>query len=172
MPPSHHPSNLTLVYLVPDLRLLTSTPFWPYGTHLFFPCTCPNHLSTLWSAPFANSLSIPVLLPTSSTKLLKHFVQEHSLSFSQHFSYPTPLLRTSLVQLLFHLDTSWPFPPILYCSALSTIYTPHSFCVTTSLLSHPSAATCDPRDLQQSTSSNRLTVRHSELYIHSLHTLL
>ena len=38
--------------------------------------------------------------------------QKHSLSFSQHFSYPMPLL---LVQLLLHIDTSWPLSPILYC---------------------------------------------------------
>ena len=36
--PSHHTSSLTSVYHVPDLRLLPpSTPFWPYGTHPFFP---------------------------------------------------------------------------------------------------------------------------------------
>ena len=34
----HHPSRITSVSLVPDLRLLPpSTPFWPYGTHTFFP---------------------------------------------------------------------------------------------------------------------------------------
>ena len=37
-PPPHHPSSLTSVSLVPDLHLLPpSTPFWPYGTHPFFP---------------------------------------------------------------------------------------------------------------------------------------
>ena len=37
-PPSHHPSSLTSVYLIPDLDLLLpSTPFWPYGTHPCFP---------------------------------------------------------------------------------------------------------------------------------------
>ena len=36
-PPSPHPSNLTLVYLVPVLHLLPpSTAFWQYGTHPFF----------------------------------------------------------------------------------------------------------------------------------------
>ena len=48
------------------------------------PYTCPNHLNTLRSALFANSLSIPALLRTFSfltlsirdtpTKLLKHFI--------------------------------------------------------------------------------------------------
>ena len=37
-PPSHHPFSPTSVYLIPILRLLPpSTPFWPYGTHQFFP---------------------------------------------------------------------------------------------------------------------------------------
>ena len=39
-PPSHHPSSLTSVYLVPVTHLFpSSTPFWPYGTHPFFPHT-------------------------------------------------------------------------------------------------------------------------------------
>ena len=59
--------------------------------------------------------------------------QEHSLFFSQNFSYSMPLLRTTpLVQLLLHIDTSFPISPILYCSsqilALHKLYTPHSFC--------------------------------------------
>ena len=45
-----------------------------------------------------------------------------------------PLIRTTpLVQLLLRIDTSWPLSTILYCSghisALSKLYTPHSFCV-------------------------------------------
>ena len=37
-PPSHQPSSLTSVYLVPVLHLLPpSTHFCPYGTHPFFP---------------------------------------------------------------------------------------------------------------------------------------
>ena len=37
-PPSHHPSSLTSVSLVPVLHWLRpSTPFWPFGTHQFFP---------------------------------------------------------------------------------------------------------------------------------------
>ena len=44
-----------------------------------------------------------------------------------------PLLHTTrLVQLLIHINTSWPLSPI-YCSAhfsvLPTLYTPDSFCV-------------------------------------------
>ena len=39
-PSSHHPSSLTSVSLVPAIHLLLpSTPFWPYGTHPFFPHT-------------------------------------------------------------------------------------------------------------------------------------
>ena len=37
-PPSHHPSSITSVSLVPAFHLLPqSIPFWPYGTHPFFP---------------------------------------------------------------------------------------------------------------------------------------
>ena len=36
-PPSHQPSRLTSVSLVLAIHLLPSTPFWPYGTHPFFP---------------------------------------------------------------------------------------------------------------------------------------
>ena len=37
-PPSHHPSSLTSVSLVPAFHLLPlPTPFWPYDTHPFFP---------------------------------------------------------------------------------------------------------------------------------------
>ena len=78
----------------------------------------------------ANYLSIPGLLRTSSfltlsirdtpTKLLKHFISRTFTSFSQHFSYPMPMLRTTpLVQLLLRIDTSWSLSPILYCSGHS-----------------------------------------------------
>ena len=41
--------------------------------------------------------------------------QQHLLSFSQHFSYPLPLLRsTPLVQLLLHIDISWPLSPMAF----------------------------------------------------------
>ena len=45
-----------------------------------------------------------------------------------------PMLRTTrLVQLLLHIDISWPLPPILYCSghfsALPKLSTNYSFCV-------------------------------------------
>ena len=37
-PPSHHSSSLTSVSLVRVIHLLPpSTPFWPYGSHPFFP---------------------------------------------------------------------------------------------------------------------------------------
>ena len=107
-PPSHHPSSLTSVSLVPVLHLLPpSTSLWPYGTHPFFP-----HAQTIsiLSALLANSFSIPTLLSTSSfltlsirtlqPNLSNTSSQEHLHSFSQHFSYPMPLLRTTpLVQL-------------------------------------------------------------------------
>ena len=62
-----------------------------------------------------------------------------------------PLLRSmSLVQLVLHVDTSWPLSTILYCSA----HFAPSFLLCTTTLSHPtSAATCYPRYLKLSTSS-------------------
>ena len=43
-PPSHHPSILTTVYVVPVIYfLLPSTPFWPNSSHPFFP-----HNQTIW----------------------------------------------------------------------------------------------------------------------------
>ena len=69
------------------------------------------------------------------------------------------LLHTmALVQLLLRIDTSWPLSPIFYCSghfsALPKLYTSHSF-----YAPHPfhilhRSATCDPRYIKQSTSSN------------------
>ena len=78
--------------------------------------------------------------------------QEHSLFFSQHFSYQCLLRTMPLVQLLIRIDTSWPLSPILNCyahfSTLPTLYTPHSLC-TTSLSHPPLAATCDPTYLNK-----------------------
>ena len=106
--------------------------------------TCPNYLNTLWSALLANSLSIPALLRTSSFLTLsirdtpRNFSntssQEHSLSFSQQFSYAVPLLHTTpLVQLFLHIESFWLLSPILYCSehfqrSLSSIPLIHSAC--------------------------------------------
>ena len=44
-PPSHRPSSLTSVSLVPVPHWVRpSTPFWPYGTHSFFPlCQKKRH---------------------------------------------------------------------------------------------------------------------------------
>ena len=97
--------------------------------------TCPNHPNILWSTQFANSLRIPALLSTlsflaisirdSSTKLLNHISHEHSLSFSQHFSYPLPLLHTMpLVKLLRHIIQSVdhiPFTSSIRCHLRSQV---------------------------------------------------
>ena len=57
--------HLTSVYLVLALHILpTSTPFWPYGTHPFLPNA--QTVNTLLSTLFANSISIPAPLRTSS----------------------------------------------------------------------------------------------------------
>ena len=46
-PPSHHPSSLTSVSLVPVPHWLRqSTPFWPYGTH-------PSFSHALINSPFS-----------------------------------------------------------------------------------------------------------------------
>ena len=80
--------------------------------------TCPTHLNTLRSALLAYSIFIPAQLRTSSfvtlqPKFSSTSSQEHSLSFSEHFSYPMSLLRTTpLVQLLLHMDTFWSLSPI------------------------------------------------------------
>ena len=85
--------------------------------------TCPNHLNILSDpfyslTPFYSSSPTYLFIPNSihsrhSDQTSSH---EHLLSFSQHFSYPMPLLRTTpLVQLLLRIDTSWPLSPILYC---------------------------------------------------------
>ena len=93
-----------------------------------------------------------------------------------------PLLRTTpLVQLLLRVDASWPLIPnplllkTLF-SAPQALYPSFILC-TTSLSHPPSSATCDPRYLNQSTSSNgspfSITYIRSPLpYLEHLITLL
>ena len=117
-PRSHHLSSLTSVSLIPALHLLpTSTPFQTYGTHPFFPhAQTISILSVMLYSltPFLFQLSNAPLHPfvTLQPNFPNTSSQEHLLSFSQHFSYRT----TPLVQLLLHIDTSWPLSPILYGS--------------------------------------------------------
>ena len=112
-----HISNPTSAYTTPALLLLASaidTVLGIWNSSIL--STCQNHLNTLRSTLLANSLSNPAHISTSSLitetiqALQSNFSntssQEHPLSFSQHFSYPMPLLRTTpLVQLLLHRDT-------------------------------------------------------------------
>ena len=82
-PPSHHPSSLTLVSLVPALHFLPlSTPFWPYSTHPFFEhAQTISILSDLLHSliPFYSSSPSHPFIPNTSIrdtaiKLLKHFI--------------------------------------------------------------------------------------------------
>ena len=153
--------------------------------------TCRNHLNTLWSALLAHSLSIPALQRTSSfltlpirdtpTKLLKHFI-------SRTFTF---LLSTSHTPCLWPVQRSW-YIYSSYRHFLTFIRNPlllralfsdpqalyPSFILCTTSLSHPpSAATCYPRYLNQSTSSNgspfSITCIRSQLpYLEHLITLL
>ena len=95
---------------LPRTRPPPSTPFWQYGTHQFF-----QHGQTISILIFYYSSPTHLYIPnyqfvTLQPNFSNTSSQEHSLSFSQHFfSYPMPLLRTTpLVQLLLHIDTSWP----------------------------------------------------------------
>ena len=167
-PPSHQPSSLTSVSFVPVLHWLRpSTPFWPYGTHPFFPHA--QTISILWSALLANSLSIPALLRTSSfltlsirdtpTKLLKHFISRTftfllSELLIPHTSAPSNAVGT-ITPSYRHFLAFIPNPLLLRTlfSAPQALYPSFILC-TTSLSHPPSAANYDPRYLKQSTSSN------------------
>ena len=67
------------VYLIADLHLLQpSTPFWPYGTHPFFP-----HAQTISILSYPLYSLTPCLFLTLSirdtpTKILKHFISRTS----------------------------------------------------------------------------------------------
>ena len=79
--PRPKPSRYSLICSTSQLQLYTSSP-----THLLI----PNSIHS-WHS--------------NQTSLTLHLKNIH---FSQHFSYPMPLLRTmQLVQLLLHIDTSW-----------------------------------------------------------------
>ena len=135
--------------------------------------TCPNHLNTLWSVLLANSLSVPALLRTSSfltlsirdtpTKLLKHFISRTftfllSAFLIPHTSAPYNAVGT-ITPSYKHFLACIPNSLLLRTlfSALQALYP--SFILRTTSLSHPpSAATCDPRYLNLSTSSTSLQV--------------
>ena len=129
----HHPSDAQghLHAIQPNLDLLHTRHENPPWTPLRCSSTlstCPNHLNTLWSGLLANSHSIPALLRISSFLTLPFVTlqpnfsnassREHSLSFSQHYSYSMPLLgRKQLVQLLLLIDNSSHLSSNLYCLA-------------------------------------------------------
>ena len=134
MPPSHHPSRIISVSLVPALHLfLPSSPFRPYDTHPFIPqAQTISILSDLHYSlsPFPFQLShtylfIPISLSISDTptKLLKHkhFISRTftflllALSFSQYLASLSAFLLSAL-------SFSQHFPPLstFLLSALSS----------------------------------------------------
>ena len=91
-------------------------------------CQLPFYTS---SAP-PHSKLYPFVIQQSNFSSISS--QEHSVSFSQHFSYPIPVLcKTQLLDLILFILTSSNLFQIIYCSAqfstLPTLYTPRSFCV-------------------------------------------
>ena len=93
---------------LPSTRLTHTSAI---NTHHSILSSYPNHLNTLLSTLFANSLSIPAHILTSSfltypfVSLPPNFSNTsspgYSIFFSQHFSYRMPLYDTTLlVQLL------------------------------------------------------------------------
>ena len=68
-PPSHHPSSLISVSLVLVLLWLRpSTPFWPYGTHPFFPHSTLRHFRKI--QPFCSFANCITILNVLGLKLL------------------------------------------------------------------------------------------------------
>ena len=124
-------SSLTKVSLIPALHLLPpSTPFWPHGTDPFFPhaqtmSILSDLLYSLTRFLFKLSFAPFVTLQSNFSKTSS---QEHSLSYSQHFSCPIPLLFTMpLVQLLLHVGTSRFIPsPLLLSTLFSAPHVLHS----------------------------------------------
>ena len=163
-PPSHHPSSLSSVFLVPALHLLPpSTPFWPYGTHPFFThaLTISILSDLLYSlTPFLFQLA---LLRTTSFITLSNRWHSNQSSQTLHLkSIHFSSLRTFYIPCLssvqrhwyhysfIYVDTSWLLSQILYCSAHTLKRSPRSLPLIHSVyhtsLSHPpSAATCYPR---------------------------
>ena len=90
---------------------------------------CPNH--SILSDPFyctcqftfSSSSSTHLFIPNSISVLHSHQIshtssQVHLLSFSQYYSYPMPLLHTTLlVQIVLHIESSTHLSPVLHCSA-------------------------------------------------------
>ena len=128
------------------MLLLRTTPFvqlllpidtsWPLSPILY----CSGHFSALpklYTLYTPHSFCVPHPF---------HILHRLPLSISSNGS--------PFVQLLLHIDTSWLYP--LSFIAQHTFQRSPSFIPCSTSLSHPpSAATCDPRYLIQSTSSNR-----------------
>ena len=92
-PPSHHPLSLTSVSLARVSHWLRAlTPFWQYGTHLFFPHaqTISALSDLLYSLTPYSSYPTHLFISNSihrdtPTKLLKHFI-------SRTFTFPLSAL--------------------------------------------------------------------------------
>ena len=114
-PSSHHPSCLTSVYLIYALHLLPpSTPFWPYGTHPFFPHaqTISILSGPLYSLlPFYSSSPTHLFIPNSI-----HSWHSNQTSQTLHLkNIHFPSLSTSHTPCLFSVQRSWYNYSFIYC---------------------------------------------------------
>ena len=123
-------SNFSANLRVVALNFLELTQFSWLNLWIYFYFSCAVRCGNVMKR--TRSLMRPPVINFSNISS-----EEHSLSFPQLFSYPMPLLHATLfVQLLLHsshTDTNSHLSPVLYysahISALSMLYTPHSFCV-------------------------------------------
>ena len=89
-PPSHNPSSLTSVSLVPVPHLLLPpTPFWPYGTHPLFQhaqtiSTLSDLLNSLTPFLFRLSCALMIFLEYIFYNILNSITIEFSLSLAQY----------------------------------------------------------------------------------------
>ena len=101
--------QVTSVYPVPDLRLFpASTPFWPYGTHPFFPHSHQTsqtlHLKKIHFPSLSTSLthaSAPYNAVSTITHSYRHFLAfiSNRLLLNKLFSAPQALYPSFIPRL-------------------------------------------------------------------------